>query len=108
MGQPAIEALELVQRVGGVSDKSQSLLQEFSNLLQGLDKLNGVCAIHLKEDGHLYTFTTHHHVTIPLMRSVKEELSHMEQLDVITHVDKPIDWCSGMVVVSNKNNKIHI
>ena len=79
----------------------------FMKLFQGLGKLNGVCTIQLKEDNHPYALTTLHCVTIPLMKSVKE-LRSMEELGVIACVNKPIDCCSGMVVVSKKNNKVHI
>ena len=34
-------------RVGGVSDKSQTLLQEFHKLFQGLYKLNGVYTMYV-------------------------------------------------------------
>ena len=37
------------------------------------------------------------------MPAVKEELSHMEKLGVITKVSEPTDWCVGMVVVPKKN-----
>ena len=64
--------------------------------------------IQLKEDTHPYALTTLYCVGIPLMKSVKEELSCMEELGVISYVDKPIDCCCSMAVVSKKNNEVCI
>ncbi|XP_023809445.1 general vesicular transport factor p115-like [Oryzias latipes] len=36
------------------------------------------------------------------MDKVKQELSRMEDLGVITKIEEPTDWCSGMVVVPKK------
>ncbi|KAI4896885.1 hypothetical protein NFI96_031596, partial [Prochilodus magdalenae] len=38
-------------------------------------------------------------ITLPLMSKVKEELSRMESLQVISRVEELTDWCAGMVVV---------
>ena len=104
LGQPAIEALKLVQRVGGVSDKSLTLLQVFPKLFQGLGKLNGAYTIQLKEDACPYALTTPHCVTIPLIKSVKE-LSRMEKLGIIACINEPTDWCSGMVMYLKRTTR---
>lgn len=36
------------------------------------------------------------------MPKVKRELEHMERIGVISRVEEPTDWCSGMVVVPKK------
>ena len=42
------------------------------------------------------------------MREVKAELLHMEALGVISKVDQPTEWCSGMVVVPKSDDKVRI
>ena len=61
--------------------------------------------IQLKEDTHLYALTTLHCVGIPLMKSVKKELSCMEEFGVIVYVDKPIDCCCGMLWCLRKTTR---
>ncbi|KAJ8356774.1 hypothetical protein SKAU_G00195680 [Synaphobranchus kaupii] len=38
------------------------------------------------------------------MDKVKRELSRMESLGVISRVEEPTDWCSGIVVVPKKTD----
>ena len=37
-------------------------------------------------------------IAIPLRPRVKEELQRMERLGVIEKVDKPTEWCAGIVL----------
>ena len=43
-----------------------------------------------------------------MLPKVQAELQRMEQLGVITRVDKPTDWCAGMVVVPKPNGNVRI
>lgn len=45
---------------------------------------------------------------IPLSNKVKEELERMEEMGVISKMEKPTEWCAGMVVVPKPNGKIRI
>ena len=55
------------------------------------------------------TLGTSRRVPIPLMKAVKEELTHiMEDQGVIAKVNEPTDWCAEMVVVPKKNGKVRI
>lgn len=45
------------------------------------------------------------HVPLPLKAKVEKELARMVELGVITKVDEPTNWCSGMVVVPKKMGK---
>ena len=45
---------------------------------------------------------TPRHVPIPLCQEVQQELQSMEKSGVISRVDQPTHWCSGMVVVPKK------
>ena len=43
-----------------------------------------------------------------MFSKVKEELSQMEQMGIISKVDEPTEWCAGMVVVPKANGKVRI
>jgi predicted transcriptional regulator len=40
------------------------------------------------------------------MEKVKKELQRMENMGVISRVDKPTNWCSGMVVVPKSDGSV--
>ena len=42
------------------------------------------------------------------MGAVKQELERMETLGVISKIQEPTDWCSGMVVVPKADGKVRI
>ena len=46
--------------------------------------------------------------TIPLLPKVQAELKLMEDMEVIEKVDQPTEWCSPVVVVPKKNDKVRI
>ena len=43
-----------------------------------------------------------------LMDQVKAELTRMENQQIISKLEGPIDWCSGMVVAPKPNKKVCI
>ena len=45
---------------------------------------------------------------IALHLKVKEHLSKMEHLGVITHVDEPMDWVSSITYVQKANGELHL
>ena len=47
-------------------------------------------------------------MSLPLRTKVKEELDKMESLGVISRVEEPTEWCSGMVVVPKKASTVRI
>ena len=113
LGRPAIEALNLVQKVETIhSDDSTRIEQEvetvYPNLFKGLGELEGEFSIKLKPGSTPYAITTPRRVALPLMPKVKEELQRMETLGVISKVDIPTDWCAGMVVVPKPHGRIRI
>ena len=42
------------------------------------------------------------------MDKVKQELSGMERLGVISRIEEPTDWCAGIVVVLKKTGAVRI
>ena len=110
LGRPAIDALNLVQKVDAVnSDDSTRIEQEvkttYPNLFKGLGELEGEFSIKLTPGSTPYAITTPRRVALPLMPKVKEELQRMEKLGVISKVDIPTDWCAGMVVVQKPDGE---
>ena len=53
-------------------------------------------------------FTLHVESPYLFAKRVKDELSHMESLGVISKVDTPTPWCAGMVVVPKKDQTVRI
>ena len=107
LGRPAIESLGLVSRVYTVQTKND-ILQKYPKLLNGLGKLEGEYTIRLRDDATPHALTTPRRVAIPLLPKVKTELERMERIGVISRVQEPTDWCSGMVVVPKSDNKVRI
>lgn len=108
LGQPAIEQLHLIQRIGVVNSQSLNPHTEFPGLFTGLGKMDGDYTIQLKEGAKPFALSTPRRVAIPLLEPVKEELQRMERLGVISKIQEPTDWCSGMVVVPKSNGKVRI
>ena len=107
LGQPAIEQLHLLSRIGGVSGQLNPVTQ-FPALFEGLGKLEGPYTIQLKEGAKPFALSTPRRIAVPLLPAVKRELQRMEKLGVIRKIDDPTEWCAGMVVVPKANGKVRI
>ena len=64
--------------------------------------------IKLRTDSIPYSLCTPRHVPIPLLDKVKAERKKMENTGVISIVEDPTEWCSGMVLVPTKNGSVPI
>ena len=107
LGRPAIEALKIVELVQEV--ETTDFKAKFPNLFKGLGKLDGPdYKIKLKPDAKPHALSTPRRVPVMLLSKVKEELSCMEQMQIISRVDEPTKWRAGMVVVSKANGKVRI
>ena len=107
LGRSAIETLKIVQTVNTV--EAEEGKEKFPNLFKGLGKLDGPdYVIKLKPDAKPHAISTPRRVAVPLLSKVKEELSRMEQMEIISKVDEPTEWCAGMVVVPKANGKVRI
>ena len=107
LGRPAIETLAIVQKVDAV--EATNLNAKFPGLFTGLGKLRGPdYVIKLKSEAKPFALSIPRRVPVPLLTKVKEELSRMEQMQIISKVDEPTEWCAGMVVVPKANGKVRI
>ena len=108
MGRPAITALGLVSRVNAIEKKGEKFVARYPDFFQLLGTFEGEYHIKLKGEAKSFALMTPRRVALLLLPKVKEELLRMEQLGVITRVDKPTDWCMGTVVVPKTDRKVCI
>ena len=85
---------------------SEKVVKLYPDLFTGLGTLGVEYHIQLKQEAKPYAITTPQRVALPLLPKVKQELTRMENMGVITRVDNPTEWCVGMVVVPKPNNNI--
>ena len=88
LGRPAIETLKIVQTVNAV--EAEEVKEKFPNLFKGFEKLDDPdYVIKLKPDAKPHAVSTPRRVPVPLLSKVKEKLSRMEQMEIISKVDEP-------------------
>ena len=107
LGQPAIEKLNLLARINEIQSQSYEewIRAKYPQLFHGLGELEGENEIKLKPDTQPFAITTPRRIPLPMKSKVKEELTRMQKLGVIRKVDKPTNWCAGMVKVPKSNGK---
>ena len=109
LGWPAIESLQLLKRIDSAARQpSRSVQEEFPQLFQGLGKLEGEYEIKLKENATPFALSTPRRVPLPLMKEVETKLERMLKEGVISQVETPTDWCSGIVVVPKSGGRVRI
>ncbi|KAL6483174.1 hypothetical protein MHYP_G00080460 [Metynnis hypsauchen] len=114
LGLPALTALHLVERMEEIDtpevngDPEKTFKKKFPKVFTGLGRLEGDYRIRLREGAVPYALTTPRRVPIPLTEKVKEELKRMEEMGVISRIEKPTEWCAGIVVVPKPNGKIRL
>ena len=89
LGRPAIQALELVKRVGSVEDKTFDTQKVIPALFRNLGKLQRPYHIQMKEGAKPFALTALRHMPVPLLPRVKAELERMRQLGEIVPVREP-------------------
>ena len=109
LGLPVTLALDLVVRVAEVSEDYSSIaLKKCPKVFMGLETMKGEYTIKLEANAKPHAIYVARNVPIPLREKVKSELTRMENLGVISQVDEPAPWCSGMVVVLKNNGSVRI
>ena len=77
---------------------------KYSEMFEGLGEfLDYPYTIKLNDDASPVALTVPRRVTYPLLPKVKAELDRMVEQGVISKVERPTDWCSGLVVVPKAN-----
>ena len=104
-GLPAIKELHLLAQVDHMN---LSQCQVINQYLSGLGTFKKEFEITVRSDAKPFAIYTRHKVPLHLRQKVKDELSRMESLGVISKIDTPTQWCAGMVVVPKKDNTVRI
>ena len=77
---------------------------KYSELFERLGELRDYSyTIKLKDGASPVVLTVPRRVPYPLLPKVKTELDRMVAQGVISKVERPTDWCSGLVVVPKAN-----
>lgn len=66
-----------------------------AKVFNGLGTIGGEYKIKLREGATPYSLFVPRNVPLPLR---EDELDRMQQLEVISKVETPTEWCAGMVV----------
>ena len=91
-----------------VNEIEASILDQYPSVFSSLGTFQNACEIKLKPEGQPVVLYTARNVLLPLRKKIQEELTRMESLGVITEVEEPTAWCSGMVAVPKKSGRIRI
>ena len=102
LGLPAIVALNILTQVNAVHRVDNPIAKQFPKLFHRLGKTKGEYKIKLKPNAKPYSLFSARRVPIPLRDKVQAKLQQMEAAGVISKVDCPTSWCTGMVVVQKK------
>ncbi len=105
LGKPAIQAFDLVSTLNIVYSEASTPQQRHPKLFTGLGKVPGEYEVELKPDAEPFAVATPRRIAIPLLPTVKEELRRMEEMGVISKVEKPTSWCAPIVVVPKRAPK---
>ena len=100
LGLPAIRALKLLAKVDEVSSGYQQIIMEsYTSLFRGLWNLGDPYEIRLRPNSKPFALCVPRRIAIQLRERVRAELKIMKETGIISSVDEPTPWCSGMVVV---------
>ena len=85
----------------------QQIINDYSDVFQGVGRLPGVHKIILKENA-TPVIAASRKIPLALEQKVQDELLQMEQNGIIEKVTKPTDWVNPVVIVPKKDNSIRI
>ena len=81
----------------------------FDNVFNGIGCFKGTFSLQLKPDSKPYQVPPRC-VAYALQKLFKEELDHLQKLDIITPVgiDEKVEWCNSFVLESKANGKVSL
>ena len=111
LGRPALKALRLIT-LNTIESQTEvepfNPQKEMPELFTGLGEFGETYTIPLGHDATPYSIPTPRRVPLPLMKETQAELKRMEDLGVISKVERHTEWCSPIVVVPKPNGKVRI
>ena len=112
LSRDACVKLQLIQRSTPGPEAVNELLPDFKNeysdLFKGLGTLSHPYMIQITEGVKPLCLYTPRKVPIPLMDKVRKELDSMQTSGVISPVEEPTEWCSGLVTVMKPNGNVRL
>ena len=112
LGKNACVRMGLVKRINSVKSEQPSsvcenILDEYSDLFEGLGCLPGVVHIKLKPDAEPVVETCRR-VPFKLLEPLKEELARMVKAGIIEPIEEPTEWVHPLHIVPKPNGQLHI
>lgn len=110
LGLRACVALGLVKRLHTMNAKSEtaeSIIKEYSDIFEGMGKLEKEYDIKLKHDAKPVIVPARK-IPLSLKSKVKEELERMIKHGIIVKEENPTDWVHPMVLVNKPNGKLRV
>jgi len=90
---PAIKSLQVLKHVDIVPSTELSIQQRFPKVFCGIGTLGDLYVIKVKADAKPYALYTPRNIPIPLRDKVREELVHIEAMEVFSKVS--VVWRYG-------------
>lgn len=107
LGKPEIREFGLLKSVNTVG-QGLGVERKYPKLFGILGTLPDTFKINLREGSEPLCLHVPRRLPIGLREATKLELERMERLGVIEKVERPTEWCSGMVVAPKSNGKVRI
>lgn len=110
LGRKAIQELQIIQIVNKVASNSKDVqpYTEFPKLWEGLGTVSHEYKITLDDQNTPYAITAPRNVPIALKKKIEDELIRMQQMNIISPIEEPTNWCSPMVYVLKPDGKVRI
>lgn len=83
------------------------LLDEYSDLFEGIGCLKGESNIYLKNDAVPVVHASRK-VPLALLPKLKNKLQELEKMDIIIKVNEPSDWVNSLVIVNKPDGDIRL
>ena len=87
----------------------QKIHDTFDNVFNGIGYFKGTFSLQLKPDSKPYQAPPRH-VAYAQQKPYKEELEHLQKMDIITPVgvDEMAEWCNSFVLVPKANGNFRL
>ena len=91
------------------SEMTQRIHDRYGDIFNGIGCFEGTFSLQLKPNSKPYQAPPRH-VAYALQKPFKEELEHLQKMDIITPlgVDETSEWCNGFVLVPKANGKVRL
>ncbi|KAJ8880911.1 hypothetical protein PR048_017384 [Dryococelus australis] len=110
LGRSAIESFGMLQWVEEVNQlrKKFDPWERYPKLFEGLSLMAATHIIRLKNDAVPVSLHAPHRAALPLQPKLTQEVDKMVNMGIISPMNRPIEWCSGIVIVPKQNGQIRL